>query len=190
MYSYGPLAEVLNETAPVSASWRTGCTRTRNRRPHRGHGGRNLRTIRAVLPHDPFLVGGASLGGGIAYQMTHLLHEAGEPVHAVVTMDSPSPRTVMSALDEDRLDLFIREGVAAEQISDDASIADVRRFVALSRSTSEVLRRFDPPHYPGDVLYFRATDADGLNPTDGDLRWRQLVSGDSRKSSCRVTKSR
>jgi thioesterase domain-containing protein len=50
-----------------------------------------LAEVRAVQPHGPYLLGGYSGGGVIAFEMAHQLRRAGEAVAAVVLLDTFRP---------------------------------------------------------------------------------------------------
>lgn len=64
--------------------------------------------IRAVRPHGPYLLGGFSGGGLIAYEIARQLTAAGEEVSAVVMLDTPRPITY--ALDlRDRIDMKVQD---------------------------------------------------------------------------------
>jgi thioesterase domain-containing protein/acyl carrier protein len=52
---------------------------------------RYLQDVRARQPTGPYLLGGWSMGGLIAYEMAHQLAAAGEPVGMVVMVDTPTP---------------------------------------------------------------------------------------------------
>lgn len=52
---------------------------------------RDLAAIRAVQPKGPYLLGGWSLGGVVAYEMAQQLRAAGEEVGALVLIDSGTP---------------------------------------------------------------------------------------------------
>ncbi|MFD4600588.1 alpha/beta fold hydrolase [Streptomyces sp. NPDC058464] len=47
--------------------------------------------IQRVQPHGPYLLGGHSFGGMVAYEAARLLRERGEPVHRVVLYDTYVP---------------------------------------------------------------------------------------------------
>jgi thioesterase domain-containing protein len=50
-----------------------------------------LAEVRAVQPHGPYLLGGWSLGGVVAYEMARRLHESGEEVALLVLIDAVVP---------------------------------------------------------------------------------------------------
>jgi amino acid adenylation domain-containing protein len=50
-----------------------------------------LRAVREVQPEGPYLLGGWSLGGVLAFEMARQLESGGEAVEAVLLLDSPAP---------------------------------------------------------------------------------------------------
>jgi thioesterase domain-containing protein len=50
-----------------------------------------LRVLRQVRPHGPYLIGGWSSGGVIAFEMAHQLEQLGEAVGNVTVIDAPAP---------------------------------------------------------------------------------------------------
>ncbi|SDP33290.1 Phosphopantetheine attachment site [Streptomyces sp. cf386] len=59
--------------------------------------------IQHVKPHGPYLLGGHSFGGMVAYETARLLRERGEPVHRVVLYDTYVPLPGRGAPAEDDL---------------------------------------------------------------------------------------
>jgi thioesterase domain-containing protein/acyl carrier protein len=59
-----------------------------------------VQAIRQVQPSGPYLLGGWSLGGVIAYEMARQLRESGEPVAMVALMDSYVPAVTVGAQPE------------------------------------------------------------------------------------------
>ena len=73
-----------------------------------------LAEVRHVQPSGPYLLGGFSGGGLVAYEMARQLVEAGETVDLVVLLDTPFPEHVsLSPLDRISMKIqdFKREGV-------------------------------------------------------------------------------
>ncbi|MGH9365947.1 MAG: thioesterase domain-containing protein, partial [Thermoanaerobaculia bacterium] len=50
-----------------------------------------IKEIRAVLPEGPFLLGGASFGGRVAFEMARQLHAIGQKVALVALLDAFAP---------------------------------------------------------------------------------------------------
>ncbi len=54
----------------------------------------NIEELRQVQPHGPYLIGGFSGGGLVAFEMARQLREAGDEVAALVMLDTPFPTPV------------------------------------------------------------------------------------------------
>jgi amino acid adenylation domain-containing protein len=65
----------------------------------------HLDALRSIRPEGPYLLGGWSMGGVVAFEMARQLHARGEHVALVALLDSRSPVTFdkTAALDEDTL---------------------------------------------------------------------------------------
>ncbi|ASS75353.1 hypothetical protein CIG75_10355 [Tumebacillus algifaecis] len=88
-----------------------------------------LSEIREVQPHGPYLLGGWSLGGVIAFEMAKRLQKTGEEVALLALFDTPSPRRVLEEIDEmDDLELLLS---MAEEIAGQLGIemSDFRKQV-------------------------------------------------------------
>jgi thioesterase domain-containing protein len=59
--------------------------------------------IRQVQPHGPYYIGGTCYGGVVAFEMARILKELGEPVGALVLLDSVNPGFVNSLSKPERL---------------------------------------------------------------------------------------
>ena len=55
--------------------------------------------IREVQPAGPYLIGGASMGGMVAFDLARRLTAEGERVALVALMDTPSPELLPGGLD-------------------------------------------------------------------------------------------
>lgn len=72
-----------------------------------------LRTIRALQPHGPYLLGGWSMGGILAYEAARqLVVDAGEKVELLCLIDSPCPGT-LPPFPAPTLDVLDRAGLFA-----------------------------------------------------------------------------
>jgi acyl transferase domain-containing protein/thioesterase domain-containing protein/acyl carrier protein len=67
-----------------------------------------LAEIRSIQPHGPYLLGGFSGGGLVAYEMAQQLRAAGEPVGAVIMLDTPYPEDVTLSL-ADRVTMKLQD---------------------------------------------------------------------------------
>nr|WP_227027201.1 non-ribosomal peptide synthetase [Corallococcus soli] len=81
-----------------------------------------VRALREVQPVGPYHLGGWSLGGVIAYEMTRQLREAGEEVALLALLDSFVPEPVPAS--EPRLDRTLTVGLFAQDLMG-ISLADL-----------------------------------------------------------------
>jgi acyl transferase domain-containing protein/thioesterase domain-containing protein/aryl carrier-like protein len=158
-----------------------------------------------IQPHGPYILGGSSFGGMVAFEMAQQLVVRGESVELVVMVDTPAPTSRIRDLDDqsailayllakgaadddevdrlralspdERLALFISQGAAAERISPDASPADVGRYLDVFRANMRAMRAHTPRPYGGDVLFFKPAEHDGVNARDAERDWHGLLTG-------------
>ena len=151
--------------------------------------------IQRTRPHGPYLLGGLSFGGIIAYEMAQQLVHAGEQVALVALFDAILPRAIRppSAIERARRHLrklaaspvefgsqvkdTLRrrfQSLAGAPSSDPAPIADVRD--DMFRRAAEGYDRIVAP-YNGRVVLFRALDGldTGLSEVDAGNGWAGLI---------------
>jgi len=155
-----------------------------------------LAEVKAVQPGGPYLLGGWSLGGTVAFEMAGRLHDQGEPA-AVLMIDSWAPRGLAggAVVAEDVLLEWFRRDVAqvSELVSGmrghDADVAAwspaLRRQFAVYGANIRAVRSYVPRARPIRVALIRAaTVADGFadhpafrNPLADDqaLGWAPLT---------------
>src|SRR5205085_287044 len=84
---------------------------------------RYVEAIRAAFPRGPYVLGGWSAGGVIAYEMARRLRELGEDVPLVVLLDTHAPKADWRERSPDEVDLYLRythdlAGVDAERLAE------------------------------------------------------------------------
>ncbi|PUA26609.1 MAG: hypothetical protein B0W54_22975 [Cellvibrio sp. 79] len=62
---------------------------------------RYLSEIRRIQPHGPYIVGGASFGGVVAFEMAQQLTKKGENVELLFMIDTPNPLSITDVTEED-----------------------------------------------------------------------------------------
>lgn len=144
--------------------------------------------IRTVQPEGPYLLGGWSLGGVVAFEMARQLQEQGESVTGLVMIDSFVP--AQSELPDDdamvrgfAYDLAGRFGVDMERdkafegmeheamlsyvleqahlldiLPKSFGLSDLKRYFAVFRANVEAYRRYEPAGSVPRVLLYRAVD--------------------------------
>ena len=135
-----------------------------------------LAEIRSVKPKGPYLLGGFSGGGLIAYEMAQQLRQQGEEVSLLVLLDTPLPRqTALSLLDRANMKLqdIQRHGIGffGEWLKSrrDWKRVQAEKRLAASQEQSgsqfhnarieaafyEALKRYEVKPYSGKVLLLR-----------------------------------
>ncbi|HXY93367.1 MAG TPA: AMP-binding protein, partial [Acidimicrobiia bacterium] len=146
---------------------------------------RYLADVCAVQPNGPYLLGGHSFGGIVAFEMARRLETAGEPVALLALLDSPVPSgRGRSDRPTDRMAKGLA-GTAVGRVRHEVELASaglvVRRlrqyrvFFLLSRRMARAYR----PHgsYRGDAFLARAATPDpDVAPTDVEA-WAALLPG-------------
>ncbi|MGK3959521.1 SDR family NAD(P)-dependent oxidoreductase [Sorangium sp. So ce118] len=160
---------------------------------------------RHIQPEGPYVLGGSSFGGVVAFEMAHQLISGGERVALLMMIDTPAPTAVFPEdLDTpERLAYLISgdpslSGPAEEirHLSPDEQLLHVlRRKKGVSRmfptlalqelatfrkivtANLQAMLRYVPRPYPGDVLYFQASERDTMTVSNPAQGWRDLIQG-------------
>ncbi|MEU6253477.1 alpha/beta fold hydrolase [Streptomyces sp. NPDC047043] len=123
--------------------------------------------IRRIQPHGPYLLGGHSFGGMIAYEAARQLRERGEPVHRVVLYDTYVPLPGRGAPADDEL-RAVEELLALRHmpcIAADSCSCGVDRAKPLDEQGPEIalaLGASDPEAYESHLVKVVGTYQAGL----------------------------
>ncbi|MBZ5494723.1 MAG: amino acid adenylation domain-containing protein [Acidobacteriia bacterium] len=159
------------------------------------------KAIQTVLPDGPWLLGGWSYGGVVAFEMARQLTAAGGEVKSLLLIDSwaPGPDTRTTPLDDTSLLIYIadvgfnlvvpREALQGKSLEEQIALiaaeagpdARLREFLSASlRREREIigarrrcLRAYDPGQYEGAVTLFYAAD-EALQQERGIMRKSDL----------------
>jgi thioesterase domain-containing protein len=158
---------------------------------------RYLAALAEIQPRGPYLLGGWSFGGVVAFEMARQLAERGE-VARLVLFDSVTPaesRRVFGAPDEPAMramfahDLWAQAGRGAappapddlhrRALDDGLLPVDVgpevlERLFGVFRANLEAFTRYSPAPHRGEVTLFAASENERVAPARG---WAELVSG-------------
>jgi acyl transferase domain-containing protein/thioesterase domain-containing protein len=160
-----------------------------------------LEAIRSVWPSGPFLLGGYSGGGVVAYEIAHKLQAAGEQVPLIVFMDSFHPR-----IESQRIPIgehwrqmvqwgpsYVRERLKTkeEKKNEAKKTADALHWVAnhpgqlvplefrepyIVHNFLNALRKYKPLQYTGRVVQFTASETWIVYQHVGaDRGWADLI---------------
>ncbi|MBV8201196.1 MAG: non-ribosomal peptide synthetase, partial [Acidobacteria bacterium] len=159
-----------------------------------------LDLVRSVQPHGPYRIGGASMGGMVAWEMAQRLRGAGETVELLTLMDTPcgeqmpqrpaadwefvgavlagrialTPAELAPLPLDEQLAYAIEKGRQAGA-GEDLTIAGARRLVDVLKANVGALFGYAPRPYPGRLLYFRARQRRSVDPPRPELPWIELA---------------
>ena len=161
-----------------------------------------LRLVREAQPAGPYRIGGASMGGMVAFEMAHQLTTAGEEVELLTLMDTPCgdqmpPRpgsdgefvaTVFAGraaftreeLSSPCAEELLTYAVAKAKAADPAGgleLDEARRLFHVLKANVAALFDYTPRPWPGRMLFFRAEARRPGDPLRPELPWIELARG-------------
>ncbi|MBA3773463.1 MAG: SDR family oxidoreductase [Ramlibacter sp.] len=163
-----------------------------------------LEAIRTVAPQGPYRLAGYSAGGVIALEMAQQLRKEGATVEMLVMIDTLSPTAARRRVSYARKLWLMRQwslqfalewpgrrrkgkeadatyALALERLARGEPLPPELVEFHLFRSFVAAQSRYQPAPYDGDVVLFKATQADTQYLGAGDtLGWEEHISGDVR----------
>jgi thioesterase domain-containing protein/acyl carrier protein len=162
-----------------------------------------LGLVRGEQPRGPYLLGGASMGGMVAFEMAHRLAAAGERVELLVLMDTPCGDQMPAREDNadpvwlvvrDRTGLELDSGAlaglpvaerferalaAVEEagLAERLDVGEARRLARVIEANVEALYAYRPVPLDTRVLFFRAAERRTVDPPRPELPWIELGRG-------------
>ncbi|MES1240102.1 MAG: amino acid adenylation domain-containing protein [Acidobacteriota bacterium] len=160
-----------------------------------------LPAIRSIQPRGPYLLGGYSLGGLVAYEMACRLEREGEAVSLLALIDMgaddgagmdswddvqvlcfwarlfaiPLPEEEIRSLPADRrLGHALEVARGMNRLPPEFTEADARRYIRVHQTTLWATRAYVPPRYGGRVTLFRGEDEPESEHT---LGWSKVAEG-------------
>ncbi|MBV9791241.1 MAG: alpha/beta fold hydrolase, partial [Chloroflexi bacterium] len=160
-----------------------------------------IQDIRTVQPEGPYLLGGWSMGGSIAFEMAQQLKAAGHEVDLLVLIDTqakptgapPSEiddvdlvATMLGAemqLDRDlllghdtdtQLAILLEKAQAARILPQHFALEQFRRVIHTFRTHTQAWWDYRPGPYAGYLTVLKAEETIG----DEDLAWREVTAAD------------
>jgi thioesterase domain-containing protein len=144
----------------------------------------HVEAVRTAQPHGPYLVGGWSAGGAIAFEMAQQLRRAGEEVLLVALLDTYSPKSgellddvrmllwqavryqVPVTLDEltpyatyeERVDHLIARARAAGILPPEVDEVQAQRMVATELRILRAILNYRPAVLDARLVYFRCLE--------------------------------
>jgi thioesterase domain-containing protein/acyl carrier protein len=163
-----------------------------------------LRKLEKFGIKPPYIIGGSSFGGIVAYQMAQILHNKGVDVPVVVSIDAPSYKK-LPELDEDikiieylakymfpQLQInhnelrqinttegqinYIIDKASKEKLSIPLELGV--SYINAWRDHQRIMNQYVPQPYKGQLVYFSPLEAIPEFPSDQHLEWVKLANGD------------
>ncbi len=166
-----------------------------------------VEAIQSVQAEGPYLLGGWSMGGEIAFEMAQQLHARGQRVALLALLDARIPSTTENVAGEDfeamlmadviryfglssdiseslallpqdeLLERVLEQGKRAGLIPADIEAAQAHRLIELCKSDFRASRNYVLHRYPGRATLFKASENPSLNPIDPTLGWSDWAEG-------------
>ena len=150
--------------------------------------------IRLLRPNGPYLLGGHSAGGLVAFEAARTLREAGEDVPLVVLIDCPLRSSTVQYLwaelvlnwPELRAESwagrvrYVRSAVRRRRQADGPVVEVDRVSAAVTRSylaSNSAVRHYEPGRYEGDVAVLATRQGVVMALGAEDLGWGRVVGG-------------
>jgi surfactin synthase thioesterase subunit/acyl carrier protein len=163
-----------------------------------------IQALQSVQPTGPYLLGGWSMGGVVAFEMAQQLHAQGQRVALLALLDSriPTPDETFPEEDaeaillveryfdisfglteslaklskEGQLAFVLEQAKSAGLIPAELDVSQARRFVELLRSDLRATQNYGLHHYPGRVTLFKASETLTSTSPDPTFGWSEWAS--------------
>lgn len=166
-----------------------------------------IEAIRSVQPQGPYLLGGWSMGGEIAFEMAQQLEAQGQRVALLALLDARIPDTNQVVADEEfeatlladvaryfglsaafteslafaphdeLLERVLEQGKQAGLLPAAIDAPQVQRLIELCESDFRASRNYLLHRYPGRVTLFKASEDPSGNRVDATLGWSDWADG-------------
>jgi thioesterase domain-containing protein/acyl carrier protein len=166
-----------------------------------------IEAIRSVQSEGPYLLGGWSMGGEIAFEMAQQLHARGQRVALLALFDARIPSSAENIADEDfeamlmadvvryfglstdfseslallprdeLLERVLERGKRTGLIPADIEASQAHRLIELCKSDFRASRNYVLHRYPGRVTLFKAAEDLSPTPLDATLGWSDWADG-------------
>jgi thioesterase domain-containing protein/acyl carrier protein len=164
-----------------------------------------IEAMQTVQPTGPYLLGGWSMGGVVAFEMAQQLDAQGQLVALLALLDGriPSPDTTfpeqneeaislveryfgisfgplesMAELPEDeQLAVMLDEAKSAGLVPEELDVGQARRFVTLLKNDLHATQTYELHSYPGCISFFKASETLEGPSTDPTMGWSDWARG-------------
>ena len=152
-----------------------------------------IQALQTVQPTGPYLLGGWSMGGVVAFEMAQQLHAQGQIVALLAMVDGriPTPDETFPEEDaeaiplveryfgisfgpmeslaelpkDEQLAFMLEQAKSAGLVPAELDVSQARRFVALLRNDLRATQNYGLRRYPGRITFFKASET-----LDGHVR--------------------
>jgi acyl transferase domain-containing protein/thioesterase domain-containing protein/acyl carrier protein len=166
-----------------------------------------IEALRTVQSEGPYLLGGFSFGGVVAFEMAQQLHAIGQQVALLALIDAPGPGYMPVEFEDDvdilayllmvgdndssvsaeqirhlnpdeRIKYFLAHGKKAKNLFPGQKLEEFRDFMLMFQSNLRALRDYRVKQiYPGKIVFFRATEREEFNHPNPERGWFDLARG-------------
>jgi amino acid adenylation domain-containing protein len=160
-----------------------------------------IEALQTVQPAGPYLLGGWSMGGVVAFEMAQQLHAQGERVALLALLDGriPTPDETFPEEDyeavllveryfgisfgpleslaqlpkDEQLAFMLEQAKSAGLVPAELDVSEARRFVELLKSDLRATQNYALHLYPGRVTLFKASEELAGTSPDPTLGWSE-----------------
>ena len=166
-----------------------------------------INVMRVVQPDGPYILGGASFGGMVAFEMAQQLDALNQKIALLFMMDTAGPGQVSKENIDDvtllayalglglkpklqisqehfyQLDLeeqvryLFKSGEIAKRAYPNEAISHIHHFLHVLKTDNQTMDNYVPKTYQGKILFFRARERDTFMPTNPENYWKNLATG-------------
>ncbi len=141
--------------------------------------GRYIQALQQVQPEGPYLLGGWSMGGIIAFEMAQQLQRDGQEISLLALLDSHTPAALAqySEINDEELLLQFKSDMSALYgLGGPAFDSDqLNRLFQVFRTNVHAMMGYQPQRYPGRITFFRANERLADISYDPIEDWRTLA---------------
>ncbi|MCL5670564.1 MAG: alpha/beta fold hydrolase, partial [Acidobacteria bacterium] len=164
-----------------------------------------IQVLQTVQPAGPYLLGGWSMGGVVAFEMAQQLHAQGQRVALLAILDGriPTPDETFPEEDseaillveryfgisfgpiaslaelpkDEQLAFILEQAKSAGLVPTELDVSQARRFVKLLRSELWATQNYGLRLYPGRIAFFKASETQEEASSDPTMGWSEWASG-------------
>ena len=164
-----------------------------------------IQALQTVQPAGPYLLGGWSMGGVVAFEMAQQLHAQGQRVALLAILDGriPTPGETFPEEDseaillveryfgisfgpiaslaelpkDEQLAFILEQAKSAGLVPAELDVSQARRFVKLLRSDLWATQNYGLRHYPGRIAFFKASETLEGASSDPTMGWSEWAGG-------------